>query len=215
MHPGAIYTATDSQLSPDLDGTIHFIQPVEPYDGVVGEDCDAFFNYYCRQNWFGLRYNGGKCSLTCDFRFFKLANLEATASLTPRQQRQLSGLREHYQTVHAGFDAAKRHFALHGALYNRYASPPYEESDRLELLKCLGGQSEQFSCNWAQLNDMPLTRLSPEHSVPQSPDGRDFIFVGELRSFHYLCGPGSALCCDLLLFYDPVSQISLATFEWS
>lgn len=204
-----------SRLSSDLDGVIHFVQPVEPYDGVVGDDSQGIFNHYCRLNWVGLQYVDNQCKLLCDFNFFQLANLQSKASLSKRQQQALDALREHYDDVHAGFNSAKEHFALYGALHSQRAKPPHKDSERLELLKSVGGQSEEHSCNWAALDDMPLSRHSDYHSVPQTEDGRDFIFVGELRTSHYVWSKRWALGCELLLFYDPVTRVLLTTFDWS
>ena len=204
-----------SRLSSNLDGMIHFVQPVEPYDGVVGDNCKEYFNHYCRLNWVGFQYIENQCKLLTDFNFFQLGNLQSKASLSKRQQQTHDALCEHYDDVHDGFNSAKQHFAQHGALHRPRAKAPYKDSDRLELLKSVGGQSEEHSCNWAALDGMPLSRHSDYHSVPQTEDGRDFIFVGELRTSHYVWSKRWALGCELLLFFDPVTRISLTTFDWS
>lgn len=204
-----------AKVAPELSGVVHFIQPVEPYDGVVGEGGDDYFDHLCRENWVGFQYDGNKCRLACDFRFFELARLESLPSRSQRQTELLDRYLHHYEDVHFGYEQARQHFLTHGALHPREEAPPFSEADRLELLKSLGGQSEQYSCNWAAVDDMPLTRHSDYHSVPRTADGRDFIFAGELSTPHYVWSRNYALGCELLLFYDPVSRVSLSTFDWS
>ncbi|MCA9112997.1 MAG: hypothetical protein KDA52_23790 [Planctomycetaceae bacterium] len=204
-----------SQLSPELSGTVHFIQPVEPYDGVVGDGGNEFFNHLCRENWVGFQYEGNKCRLACDFRFFKLARLESLEPQSDREKSTFASLTKHYDDVHSGFSSAKTHYSRHKALHSWKAKEPFSDDDQLPLLKSLGGDSEQYSCNWAAVDDMPLTRISDEHTVPRTEDGRDFLFVGELRTSHYIWSNRFALCCELLLFYDPVSRVTLTTFDWS
>ncbi|MCG6158569.1 hypothetical protein [Rubinisphaera margarita] len=201
-----------SAVSPYLEGTIHFIQPVEPYNGVVGESGEEYFNHFCRPNWVGFQYVEGKCELLCDFKFFEMAQLESTTSRSPREQKAFEQLQDHYNGIHSEYRNSKDRFRSYGALYHPSLNPPFERSERLELLTLLGGESESFSCNWAALEDMPLVRHSPEHSVPILPDGREFIFIGELSTMHYIW---DAPDCQLLLFYDSLTRIALTTFDWS
>ena len=62
-----------SHLAHQWNGRIHFVAPIEPYDGVLGEDTEDFHNYLCRENWVGYRIIDGKYDLACDFRFFQKA----------------------------------------------------------------------------------------------------------------------------------------------
>jgi len=84
------------------------------------------------------------------------------------------------------------------------------------MLAALGGDSEAHSCNWSACSsDMPLVRHSDDHSVPQTEDGREFIYVGELCSGNYIRANRYVLGCELLLFYDPQTQTAITTFDWS
>jgi hypothetical protein len=205
-----------AQLSSSLTGVIHFIQPVEPFDNVLGEGGDEFFNYYCRHNWVAYQYrSNGKCSLYCDFGFFELHRLERHKTRTPAHTARLDSILKHYEDVHAGFNESRDYFNRHGALFSPPTEPPTPDLRKLELLMAFGGPSEEHSCNWAALSEnLPLN----EHvgnSLPLTPDGREFIFVGELTSFHYVWSKRYALGCELLLFYDPETQTALTTFDWS
>ncbi|MEZ6124962.1 MAG: hypothetical protein R3C49_17595 [Planctomycetaceae bacterium] len=205
-----------AELSPQLTGTIHFIQPVEPFDNVFGDGGDDFFNYYCRHNWIAYQYlENGRCSLGCDFRFFELARLESQHPESFGDAARLDAILKHYEDVHSGFRESRDYFFHHGCLYSRPEAAPTPDLRKLELLMALGGPSEEHSCNWAALSQTVPLNEDPGNSLPLTPDGREFIFVGELVSFHYVWSRHYALGCNLLLFYDPMTRTALTTFDWS
>lgn len=205
-----------SAMSPSLDGKIHFIQTVEPIDGVVGEGGNDFFTHTCRENWIGYRYQSGKCHLACDFQIFHYNRLQRITSPSTRESELQAIYASHYDDVHAGFARAKAHFHEHRSLHPMTYKPPFTDSQRLPMLAAFGGDSEAHSCNWtASCFGMPLVRHSDNHSAPQTEDGRDFLYIGELCSGNYIWANTYVLGCELLLFYDPRTETSVTTFDWS
>lgn len=216
-----------SHVIPDATGTIHFIQTIEPLDGVVGEGAEKHFNHFCRENWVGYRYDGNKCQLATDFQFFQLARLDAVEKPTGKQEKKIRQLSDHYATVCKGFELRKLHFQEYGALHNAWARKQkgvYSPDARVALVNRLGGPCH---CgNWSEGSDFPLAEsdftdadgIEWPLAVPKTEDGRSFVFVGALSTYHYIAeNPDftSPLACDLLLFYDPVSKIAITTFDWS
>jgi hypothetical protein len=216
-----------SHIAPNLNGTIHFIQPIEPYDGVVGQGSERCFNYLCRENWVGYQYSGDKCRLATNFEFFQFADLNADEKPSSKRKKQLQTLTEHYSKVRRGFELRRAHFHEHGALHNAWArkrNGVHNPKNRVELVKRLGGPS--YSGNWSEAGNFPLTRGSVTDAegeewttaVPKSEDDRDFLFIGQLSAFHYIAESPDFTCaldCDLLVFYDPVAKVALTTFDWS
>jgi hypothetical protein len=213
-----------SHIAPDLIGTIHLIQPIEPFDGVVGQGSESHFNYLCRENWVGYQYSGDKCRLATDFGFFQLAALSADQKLTHRRKKQLQALTEHYSKVRKGFALRRVHFQEHGSLHHAWArkrNGVHNPKNRVELVNQLGGPS--YTGNWSEAGNFSLTRGSVTDAdgeewttaVPKTEDGRDFLFIGHLSAFHYVGDDNCALGCNLLVFYDPLTKVALTTFDWS
>lgn len=206
-----------SHLDPQWDGWIHFILPIEPHDGVVGEGRREHHNYLCRENWIGYWVRDSKCELACDFRFFLKNDLESRKRLGHRQRQTLEQLNEHYEKTRKSFEQRRAHYQANGALHcegARKRSGRYAEGDRLELVRSLGGTCG--AGNWAEAN-FPLSQypyVDSEYGeslkvYPKTEEGRDFSFIGEIPTWHYTSNG-----CQLLLFYDPRDQIVLTTFDW-
>ena len=66
-----IATLDLSKINKNRDGFLHFVQPIEPYDGAVGSNTRQFHTYYCRKNWVAYSVRNGKYKLLCDFCFFE------------------------------------------------------------------------------------------------------------------------------------------------
>ncbi|HXG12745.1 MAG TPA: hypothetical protein VNK04_23505 [Gemmataceae bacterium] len=217
-----------SHLSSDWEGRIHFVLPIEPYDGVIGEETREYHNYLCRKNWLGYRILDDKYDLACDFRFFLKAHAEATAPKGRKALQVRRALTAHYERVREGFRLRRKHFQEHGCLHHAWAKRKrggqYAEADRVELVRNLGGVS--FSGNWSEMGAFPLARYTHigeggeelTTAYPKTEDGRDFTFIGSIPAWHYIAeNPEfTSLCgCELLLFYDPRDKVALTTFDWS
>jgi len=189
-----------SSISSQLSGIVHFIQPIEPYDGVLGENSTHFHTYLCRENYVGYQYDGNRCYLATDFSYFDLRRRQVAGDDVPEW------LESHYRDVRDGFQTAQAKYR------NEELSPSFQQ---------LGGASG--GGNWAESGDVPLFRgiatfdsgSKCQSDLPLTEDGRTFLFIGRLRSFDFIHSERDALGCDLLLFYDPESQVALTTFEWT
>lgn len=197
-----------SVIDPILKGKVHFIQPIEPWAGVVGEGGDEFFTYYCRENYVGYTYDeSGLCQLGTDFGFFELAR---------SSNEQLS---KHYENVRMGFEKAHDCYRRNGwVCYEQ--DEPAKSREHFELISEIGPPSE--GGNWPETVEFPMhwgtlqiNGEETDHIVPLTEDGRSFLYVGTLSAFCWLLPETSALGCDLLLFYDPVTRTALTTFDWS
>ena len=180
-----------AHFHPAFDQRVHFLLPKEPECGVVGEGADEHFTYLCRANYLGFQYSGDQCRLLADFQYFDLAR-------DPSSQVLL----EHYKKVEAGYGNARECFAKHATLQSETSGP-------LRLADQLGG--EPAWGNWAESGDFPLLRANSP--LPLTSDGRAYMYVGTICASNYVWD--ASLDCDLLLFYDPQTQTTLTTFDWS
>lgn len=60
-----------SDIDSAWSGSIHFVQPTEPYDGPIGEETQEFHTHYCRINWVAYSIGDGKFILLSTFDFFQ------------------------------------------------------------------------------------------------------------------------------------------------
>jgi hypothetical protein len=216
-----------SHLSPEWSGDIHFVLPIEPLDGCVGDNTERYHNYLCRKNWVGYHMENGKCELACDFRFFQRAYYAAHPPTTRLGIRIRDEIPQHYERVKAAFALRGAHYRKYGCLHNCWArqdaSGQYDDSDRVGLVHDLGGFS--FYGNWAAGTDFPIAfRPHPqvddddEVAIPQTSDGRDFVFIGGIATYEFMAENAeyfSVMGGSMLLFYDPREQVALTTFDYS
>ena len=217
-----------SHLSADWSGWLHFVAPIEPEEGVVGHEAEPHHNYLCRENWVGYRIHNGRYELATDFRFFRRVRLKEHVQPNADPGDAAASLAIHYADIKTGFEAQKVHLREHGYLHHAWAKPGffgrYKKADRSPLVQELGGVSREG--NWANMGDFPLG--SPGSWVdaegtdwklvcPLTTDGRFFTYIGMVSINEYVRPNAdfTGMDADLLLFYDPVGQIALTTFDFS
>ncbi|MCA9610654.1 MAG: hypothetical protein KC619_33895 [Myxococcales bacterium] len=197
-----------SFVDPALVGTVHFIHPIEPMDGYVGDGGEGAFNYLCRPNWVGYRYTGDRCRVATSFDYFALPRWRAQLA-SPKPQEtwlhdEMTELERHYEEMRVGFAENRAYFEAHGAL----CSPLRGEStdEHRAALAELGGPCREG--HWA--DEFPLVDEG-EEVLPLTEDGRRFRYIGAVAPLNYV----SVHDCTLLLFYDPQTKTALTTFDWS
>jgi hypothetical protein len=201
-------------INPEWSGKVHFVQPIEPCNGVIGEDTIDHHTYLCRENWIGFQLDDeDRYTFAADWNYFLAADPETANA---------ESLADHYRKARESYNRKREHFRKHKALHVSYAQPvngQFADDDRLELICQLGGMPGWG--NWPETGRFPLSEhpyidedgqeaISP---LPQAEDGTDFAFVGRLHSFCYV--DEYEYDCGLFLFYHPVRRIVLETFDWS
>lgn len=201
-----------SSVDHSLSGKVHLVSPVEPTDGVIGEETRSFHTYYCRPNWIGFKLNElNKYELLGDFRFFERQHESDNAERT--EELELQSVR-----FHAAYDLAIQRFRHHGSL--RFFATGVDETPRTELepiIDQLGGFTPRG--NWQASSDFPLDDSDPTNVVPLSMNGRRFQFIASATPWRYAQDDGSSEWMQfgadgILLFFEPVERIVLQTFEW-
>ncbi len=214
-------TVSLEHIDPAWSGPIHFVQPIEPHEGAVGEDTPSHHGSLCAENWIGYRVDEqGRYTLATDWDYFLLHNLD-TRTDTQLDLASKQQLHEHYEKARRSYANNREHFKRFGGLHPEYSLKKYgswRDRDRHELVMQLGGKP----CwgNWPESGDWPLSEYEydedhedagDKYPVPQAEDGSDFSFIGWMHSFVYV----DTSSCGLQLFYHPELRLALTTFDWS
>ena len=203
-----------SKINPDWSDTVHFIVPIGSDDGTTGETTTEFHTYYSCDNWVGFQYQNGLCCYLGDWRLF-------ITDTNP----------EYYRAAVDGYETARKHFAKYNALHIVRDAPDkngnlFDKKDPVPLVEQLGG--ECYDDNWANMGNFNITRFGSWFETyngvveenqkvrPLTQDGRPFEYIGFVDAGDYnMNSETDYTWADALLFYDPVSKISLITFDWS
>jgi hypothetical protein len=221
-------------VSPLLAGQAHFVMPIEPAPGWGFADRSTpYHNYLCRPNWVAYRNRQGKCEVACDFRFFHRAFFRDHPPQDRLANQEREDLEPHYADILAEFESRRQHFRTHGVL--PYAVQPYRTGDitpdplmfdlnpedftAMELVKQIGGRSPLGPWTSAEFpvdvlvdqaaSDDPAAHYAP--ALPKTEDGRTFHFIATIEMSVYV---GNEMTGWLHLFYDPMNEIALTTFEY-
>lgn len=215
LHP--LVSIDLAAVRPEWSGWLHLLSPLEPCDGLVGQYTeDEFHAPLLRSNWIGFAVEDGRYRLLGDPRYFLL---ERSLEQTPAElHAERAELERHYEIENRSYQASRDHYREHGRLVrlNRFGSGPSKDTTPQELLTQLGGVAES-GCNWEETVEFPL-----EHGIgagengedvvwPLSPSGRRFEHVASVPGWHYR-HTGADL---IVLFYEPVEQLALLTFDWT
>lgn len=194
-----------SEVFNDMSGPLHFIDPIEPYDGCIGGFTKAFHTYYCRENWISFKLEDG------------LYEFEGPKDFFSKQYWKSHPVPEIiHESVRKGWvSAVNDHYVARTAKYKKWQDAQRGlPRDKIEHEVWLGGRPND--ANWAHLSDFPLSTDKedvPDHPLPDrfhyplTQDGRRFRYVGSTEAFDYRCA--------VHLFYDPVEQRALQTFDWT
>ncbi|UJP40343.1 hypothetical protein [Cellulomonas palmilytica] len=228
IHP--LVTVDLSLVDPSWAGQVHLVSPVEPYEGLVGED-DEHWTDLVRENVIAFRVEGdGRYRFLADTAYFRLAALEADPAVTGFPDRgapsrdelreyhrartrheELTELRAHYDEQRATYEQARAHFAEHGALCMVPLREPHEHYP-VPVLDQLGGEAPEG--NWVVPDGITVEEHETEDGTvawPVDPQGRRFHHVASVAGYHYRRSGADSV----LLFFEPESRTALLTFDWT
>ncbi|WP_417763031.1 hypothetical protein [Shewanella sp.] len=197
----------------NLDGTVHFLLPTSI---CVDEQTQqihqvATDSYSKHEYWLACQVVNGRYHMT----------------LPLQQQYALSQPR--FQPLASALQQRRARLLATGALHHPWAKPNeadhYQDDDRVELICNLAGHS--FFGNWSSGSSLPIKECGctidedgdeMPIELPLTEDGRPFVFIGRIAAYHYVHHTPDDIClveADILLFFDPISQVALSTFEFS
>lgn len=180
-----------SAIDPSWSGKLHFVTPLEPYDGLLGEETDAFHSGYCVLNWIAFHVSNSTYTFLGDFRYFKI-NAEGG-----------EWLEKDYAAKNASYEESKKSFAKTKKLL-----APMNRTVAVDWIEQIGGDAPD--ANWCAFGlKVEVDDAGGAH--PLTADGRHFRHVGSLQGDHY-----RENCADqILLFFDPSTSTAVLTFDWT
>lgn len=194
-------------LRKDLKNTVlHVLNPVEPYEGLIGDDTADFHNEFCSENWIALK-------ITQDNKYRFLGNEDYFLSAPTHKDKVDEELVQHIKEIHENYRKVKEAYKTKGKLL------PWQEDNPQDFLDRLGG--EMWYGNWTDTSPIPsafemtVNELSdtelPNDGISITYKGKEFIYVAEVSGYNY-CGEGADA---ILMFYEPESRIVLFTYDWT
>ena len=180
-----------SDVDPSWRGKLHFVTPLEPYEGLLGEDSGEYYNDLVNLNWIAFRVRDSKYEFLGDFRYF---------AINGEKGEWLSGT---YAEKEASYAESRKYFQETGEL-----RAPINRPKAVSWFEELGGDA--YDGNWCAFGaDVEIDDDGSAH--PLTPDGRRYRFVGSVTGYHYRrdCADG------ILLFYDPQTSVAVLTFDWT
>lgn len=183
-----------SAIDPAWRGKLHIVTPLEPYDGLVGDETEVHHSGYTVNNWIAFKVANSKYEFLGDFRYFRINSCKPA---------DVEFLRDDYAKKEESYAAHVQTFRESGQLG--------DDQYPREWLEQVGGVSP--SGNWCAYG-LPVDEeeIDGEYFAhPLTADGRRFRFVASVQGFNYRDN-----CADgILLFFDPQTSIAVLTFDWT
>ncbi len=197
-----------SDIFNDLEGPIHFIDPIEPYDGYIGDYTKAFHTYYCRENWISFKIVDGRYEFEGAEEFFEKSYWKTHEVPDTIHESVRDGWKE----------AVNDYYLKKSAKYDEWRAALVEDMSanltKHEIKRDhFGGRPHE--ANWI-CTEFPLSIDKEDEKAsgarksfyyPLTEDGRRFRYIGFVEAFDWSCA--------IHLFYDPKEKRALQTFDWT
>ncbi|RTQ91568.1 MULTISPECIES: enolase [Stenotrophomonas] len=200
-------------LRPELAGTVvTLLCPIEPYEGCIGDDTQAWHTPFTSPNWLGFQLQAdNRMRLLGQEGYFRRAPQHADSPLADE------ALRLHAEDMHRSHARTRAFFMQHGRLPNAMDSDDASVAGQA-FLAHLGGPFQDG--NWPDYERIPEaldlqysqgSTLGEDAKIRIQRDGRDFFPVASVPAYDWCAAGADAI----LMFYEPHSRTVLFTFDWS
>jgi len=198
-----------NDVEPALNGLVHFVLPLEPFD-TVGLETTQYHTYYSRCNWLAYNVKDGKISLETDFNFIQYNYVKAHPDFKSHFDGVDIYLDNLPKDLSDELSKIKRNYLKITKKYLSYSETPNK------FLKYF----EQFPEPYEDIEDSFPSAVNPKDNIPYplTKDGRMFKYIGTLDVTDFVFYDENrkqvSLGHDLsiILYYDPVDNIVLNTF---
>ncbi|MFD5226222.1 hypothetical protein ACFWHT_11435 [Microbacterium sp. NPDC058342] len=198
-------------IDPAWTGRVHLLSPVEPGEGLLGQETDAHHDEHAGENWITFRLgDDDRYTFLGHPRFFRIEDAEASGEALSQELRQL------YAEAESDIAGARTRWERLGALVWGTEEDPSVQREGwgadLPLVDALGG--EPGYGNWASFPPPPSVRLDESDTVSpvlRLSDGRPFTFVAATAGYPWRRQGADAI----LLFFEPRTRTVALTFDWT
>ncbi|MDO4430694.1 MAG: hypothetical protein Q4B95_05275 [Lonepinella koalarum] len=205
------------ELNSHWQGTkVHLLNPIEPYEGYIGEQTSEYHNEFTAMNWLAFRLN--------EQNQYEFLGNEGYFLRSPlHEQSWDEDEQEHFAEMVEIYNESKAQVAKDGYLIFPRSEPFKGKPNITNFLDRLGGGT--WYGNWTESAEMPSAfemKLPPvgttydemeqmlNSGIEISYNGNPFYFIADVSGYNYCDGADA-----IILFYEPVSRIVLFTFDWS
>lgn len=204
FHP--ILTIPAAQVDPTWTGQFHFVLPIEPYDGALGEGSTDYYGPHCGEAWIKFVRIGSKYRFAGDWRYFAIN-------------------REHDVEADFWYGEANKSYAERRRAWHEQGLMN-RQSDSFGWGTAFGGNA--LAGNWT--NDLSLpdevakwgfrpSRMMREDETvngvnfthPLNEQGQRYRLIGILVGYRYRDHGAD----KLLMFYDTPSSTILIMLDFS
>lgn len=202
LHP--VLTIPAAKVDPAWEGVFHFVLPVEPLDGALGETSDDHFGVHCGIAWIKLIREKSRYRFAGDWGYFHIN-------------------REHDDDVAAGYAAVNQDYAQRR---RAWLEEGVIGGSHFDWVAQIGGHAG--AGNWSgdlrTREEVARWNLGSEYLLgehetldgervthPLTDDGRRYRFVGKLYGYDYREHGADSL----MLFYDPPSDSVLIMLNFT
>lgn len=188
-----------SIVDPAWSGRLHFVTPIEPDEGLLGDGTEDVHSGYCRTNWIGFRVAGSRYQFLGDWKYFKINRPD----LRDRDWHEKG-----YAEKEASYRETKQVYEETGRL-----RPPSNRALDVAWFEQIGGAANYG--NWSNADEFPIDEEEDDEgdlfAHPLTLDGRRFRFVGSLEGYSYRENSADSI----LLFFDPETSTAVLTFDYT
>ena len=199
-----------NEVDSTLEGLVHFILPLEPFD-TVGLETKKYHSYYSRCNWIAYKLKDNKCVLEPDFKFFQSEYIKAHSNFKEHFGGVDSYLNNLSESLLSEGSKIKSNYQKIKSHYSTYSAQPNK------FLKYF----EAFKEPYKYIEGSFPSKLSEDNiHYPLTKDGRVFRYIGSVDVTDFTFYDESRKCVSLnadftiVLYYDPIEQVVLNTFSY-
>lgn len=212
------------ELKPELTGTVvHMLNPLEPYDGHIGEKTTKYHTKYCGENFYAFRLtDDNRYEFLADEGYFLRSAIyhgELSEDYQPDTgtYSQYGSYANNQEAIRT-YAESKERFQRTGKLTSKYGDTLKEQ----QFLDAFGGDVE--GDNWCSSFQSWEHEAFGEHFPLKNSyyrynnetmaiycQEKPFFFVGQVAGYNW-CSRGAD---DILMFYEPKNRIVLFTLNFT
>ncbi|MGJ7543092.1 hypothetical protein [Variovorax sp. LT1R16] len=205
FHP--LLTVPAAQIDPAWTGQFHFVLPIEPYDGALGEGGLAYYGPHCGEAWIKFVREDSKYRFAGDWRYFEI-----------NRERGDTEAEHWYDVINRSYMEHRRAWHEDGRMTKGFRDSYWVNQ--------LGGRATAGNWSNALRSEADVIRwgrkphrlMGLEETIdgdtfvhPLNEQGQPYRLVGILTGYLYRDHGAD----KLLLFYDPSSSSVLLMLDFS
>lgn len=195
---------------------VHMLNPLEPYDGYIGEHTTEYHNKYTSANWLAFKLtDDNHYEFLGDERYFVRSSKNDFLHLFDEEtygKEFYDGFQDYIEESIAYYKFRQANFKETGKLMNVYNSEDDKYATWQNWLDGMGGELSERSSHWFSSLELPAAFFGQWQDDGLSIHYNDnpFYHIADVPAYHYGCQGAD----KIILMYEPISRIVLFTYDW-